>query len=906
MSITRPHPDLISSTIPELLTAWRERAPDAIALLAPEREPLTYGELAHQMDVVIRAMAAHGVGRGDRVALSLPAGPDCAAATLSITGVCAVAPLHPTFTPEECFVALTNLRARALVVQAGAPSPARTAAERRGIAVIDLTPSAQAGAFALSRGTRSTVAASPPVGANDISLVLHTSGTTAEAKRVPLSHANLLASARANVGANALVSDDRALHIIPLHHAEGISLLLGALVAGASIVCTAGFDVRRFFDWLDKFQPTYYQGVAPMHVDILRNAPRHWETIARCSLRFVRSGGSALPVSTLADLEATFGVLVSEGYGMTETAPVLANTPFPPRPRKPGSVGVAVGCEMAIADDRGRHLSVGETGEVVVRGPNVMAGYDDDPAATEAAFWPDGWFRTGDQGHLDADGYLFLTGRLKEMINRGGENVAPRVVEAALLLQPGVLEAIAFPMPDARLGEAVAAAVVLQPGGSTSEAELIDRAAEHLAPSYVPQRIFVVDAIPVGPTGKPRRDLVAQVVSRPSSPVSASDEEDHAAPRTETERRVAALFGRLLEVETIGRHDNFFHLGGDSLMVARAIRRTANTLGVVLPPHALFESPTVASFAARIEATPAIASGGDEQGGSVLVPLQPLGTRRPLFIIPGGHGGSRALVRFAYLARLVGTDQPCYGFLSEESETVEDGADPDRWLAMTADRYVEMIRQRQPDGPYVIAGGCIGGVIAVEVARRLLADGDQIAALILLDTRHPSIARGLPDDDEMPDPESPPAPNSSMRPGRRVQFSAHDRHQPARETARPSAPWTRAIERVAPRLGALADRRPAVATSTLSSHPRRRNRRAKILNSVSPRPYPGSFVLFVNQEWHDQHPVLGWEEHAQGSIEVEVMPGSHSRYLIDHMEAVATRLRHCLDAAQDLASTVTR
>ena len=895
MSTIAPGPDLTSPTLHELLMAWRDRSPDAIALLAPARDPLPYGELATQVDRVVRAIAECGFSRGDRVALALPDGPDCAVATLGIASLCTAAPLHPAFPVEECAVALTNLRARALLVQAGTASPARAAAERCGIPIIELTPSIPAGAFTLSSGASRASAAPGRVTATDIALVLHTSGTTAEAKRVPLSHANLLASARANVRANGLVADDRALHLIPLYHSAGISLLLGALVAGASVVCTPGFDVRRFFDWLDAFQPTYYQGVTPMHVDILRHAPRHRETIERCSLRFVRSGGASLPVTTLAELESTFGVPVSEAYGMTETAPVLANTPFPPRPRKPGSVGVAVGCEIAIANDLGRHLPAGETGEVVVRGPNVMAGYDGDLAATEAAFWPGGWFRTGDQGHLDADGYLFLTGRLKEMINRGGEKVAPRAVEAALLAGPGVLEAVAFPMPDSRLGEAVAAAVVLKPGRSTTEAALIDRAATHLPAYAVPQRIFIVDAIPVSSTGKPRRDLLAAMLGHDPSPVPAHVTENGVAPRTDTERRVAALFGRLLEVAAIGRDDNFFDLGGDSMMVVRAIKRTADSLGVVLPPHALFESPTVASFAARIDATAATTSGGNEQGSSLLVPLQSLGTRRPLFLIPGGRGGSRALVRFAHLARLVGTDQPCYGFLSEESETADNVADPDLWLAMTADRYVEVIRQRQPNGPYLIAGGCVGGLVAIEVARRLLEDAEQVAGLILLDTRHPGITPALPDEDEMVGEKSRSSPGGPTHAGR---ASATARGHPPAHSGSTPAPLRRAIAMVVRSLGPLGQRHATPAVSISSPRAQRRNRRVEILNRVSPRPYPGSIVLFVNQEWHGTHPALGWEDHVQGTIEVQVMPGSHTRYLIDHTDVVAAHLRRCLDDAQ--------
>jgi acyl-CoA synthetase (AMP-forming)/AMP-acid ligase II len=322
---------------------------------------------------------------------------------------------------------------------------------------------------------------------------------------VPLSQRNIMASAR-HIGATlALAAADRCLNIMPLFHIHGlIGAVLSSLAAGGSVFCTPGFNALKFFAWLDEAAPTWYSAVPTMHQTILARAERNRETIARRKLRFIRSSSASLPPPVMAELEQTFGCPVIESYGMTEASHQMTSNPLPPQQRKPGTVGPAAGPEVAVLDEAGRPAPAGATGEVAIRGPNVTAGYVANPAANKTAF-TDGWFRTGDQGVLDADGYLTITGRLKELINRGGEKISAREVDDLLMTHPAVAQAVTFALPHDKLGEEVAAAIVLREGRNATERELRDFVSARLADFKVPRKVVFLAEIPKGATGKLQR-----------------------------------------------------------------------------------------------------------------------------------------------------------------------------------------------------------------------------------------------------------------------------------------------------------------------------------------------------------------------------------------------------------------
>jgi acyl-CoA synthetase (AMP-forming)/AMP-acid ligase II len=500
------------STILELLRAG---APAAPAIGAPEgRAPLTYGALQELAARTVERLNDLGVGRKDRVAIVLPNGPEMAAAFTCIAAGATTAPLNPAYRAEEFEFYLGDLRAKALVIEAGAESPVRAVAARLGVPVVELHPGARgAGAFRLE-ATRPTGGAPAGRGgfaeAEDVALVLHTSGTTSRPKIVPLTHANVCASARNVRRTLALEPDDVCLNVMPLFHIHGlIAATLASFAAGAQVSCSPGFNALKFFAWLDEVKPSWYTAVPTMHQAILARAARNLEAVGRARLRLVRSSSASLPPQVMAELERVFGAPVIEAYGMTEAAHQMASNPLPPRRRKPGSVGVAAGPDVAIMDEEGRLLEAGNPGEVVIRGPNVTPGYESNADANAKAF-TNGWFRTGDQGVMDADGYLRLTGRLKEIINRGGEKISPLEVDEILMDHPAVQQVVTFGMPHDKLGEDVAAAVVLREGVAASERDLREFAEGRLADFKVPRRIVILPEIPKGATGKLQRIGLAQ------------------------------------------------------------------------------------------------------------------------------------------------------------------------------------------------------------------------------------------------------------------------------------------------------------------------------------------------------------------------------------------------------------
>jgi acyl-CoA synthetase (AMP-forming)/AMP-acid ligase II len=497
-----------ATTIRALLA---QGADDAEAIGAPGRASLSYAELRAHVTATAERLNALGIGRNDAVAIVLPNGPEMASAFVAIGAAATTAPLNPAYRHDEFHFYLSDLEASLLVVEAGSASPALGVAAELGIkvATLEVDPAQPAGLFTLA-GELGTARMTGYAEPNDTALVLHTSGTTSRPKIVPLSQANVCASAKAVAESIALLPGDRCLNIMPLFHIHGlIAAVLSSLYAGASVHCSPGFNALHFFRWLDEVLPTWYTGVPTMHQAILSRASRNPKIIDNVPLRLIRSSSASLPPQVMAELEQTFGAPVIEAYGMTEAAHQMASNPLPPQARKPGSVGLPAGPEVAIMDADGKLLPAGEIGEIVIRGPNVTAGYKNNDKANAEAF-TDGWFRTGDQGVADEEGYFRLTGRLKEIINRGGEKISPREVDEVLLDHPAVAQVVTFAVPHDKLGEDVAAAIVTVEGAAVDAQSIRAFAAERLADMKVPRTILFLDEIPKGATGKLQRIGLAE------------------------------------------------------------------------------------------------------------------------------------------------------------------------------------------------------------------------------------------------------------------------------------------------------------------------------------------------------------------------------------------------------------
>jgi acyl-CoA synthetase (AMP-forming)/AMP-acid ligase II/acetyltransferase-like isoleucine patch superfamily enzyme/acyl carrier protein len=569
--------------------------------MAPDGRPLSYRALLDQVEATVARLRALGIERNDRVAIVLPNGPEMAVSFVAVSAAATCAPLNPAYRVSEFDYAMADLGVKALLVAAGVPSPARDVAAMHKIPVFDVTPvmSGGAGAFQLLAGERLSAGAAPAGFARptDTALVLHTSGTTSRPKIVPLTHANICASGRSIAASLALTADDRCLNVMPLFHIHGlIGALVASLAAGASVTCAPGFDGARFFGWLDACRATWYTAVPTIHRAVLAGASAHPDVVARRSLRLIRSCSAALPAGVATQLEQVFGAPVIEAYGMTEASHQITSHPLNVGRRKVGSVGVAAGSAVAIMDESARLLPAGETGEVVIRGPGITAGYEAHPAANAHAF-VDGWFRTGDQGHLDEDGYLFLTGRLKEIINRGGEKIAPAEVDEVLASHPQVVEATAFAVPHPTLGEDVAAAVVLTAGATAVGDDIRKFAAGRLATFKVPQQVVCVTAIPKGPTGKVQRIGLAEQLA---DVLEAGRSVGVARAMDAVESRLQDIWRWRLRLEQVGLRDNFYALGGDSLTMATMVVEVEEHFGKPIAMDAFLDRPTIETLASML------------------------------------------------------------------------------------------------------------------------------------------------------------------------------------------------------------------------------------------------------------------------------------------------------------------
>lgn len=487
----------------------RGRAQDG-AIVVPDGIRLTYAQLREQVAAAADRLAGLGLGRNDRIALVLPNSAETVVMFLAAATAGTAAPLNPGYKEDEFRFYLQDTGAKALVVP-----PGKGEAARRALPAAALLIEAsfdERGRIRLTSERRADAGrtAEQPTD-DDEALVLHTSGTTSRPKLVPLRQRNLYFSAGNIARTYSLAADDVALCVMPLFHIHGLmaSTMATFSAGGTLLVPPGGFDAMTFWPAAREHGATWYSAVPTVHqMLLLRNRGERPPGAER--LRFIRSSSSALSPETMKQLESRFGAPVLEAYGMTEASHQMASNPLPPGERRPGTVGVETGIHVAIMGEDGRLFGPGEPGEVVIQGASVIDGYADNPEANATAF-RDGWFRTGDQGLLSEDGYLSLVGRLKEMINRGGEKIAPREIDEVLLQHPAVAEAVAFGTPHQSWGEEVAAAVVLK--GEATDRELIAFARERLADYKVPRRLYIVEQIPRTATGKIQRRTVAATLN---------------------------------------------------------------------------------------------------------------------------------------------------------------------------------------------------------------------------------------------------------------------------------------------------------------------------------------------------------------------------------------------------------
>jgi acyl-CoA synthetase (AMP-forming)/AMP-acid ligase II/acyl carrier protein len=424
-------------------------------------------------------------------------------------------------------------------------------------------------------------------GPDDVCLLLATSGTTSKPKIVPLTHRNLITSAQNIARTLALTQQDRGLVVMPLFHIHGVVAgILAPLHAQGSVHLLGGHQPTHILHALETAGITWYSAVPTMHQavadELAGGAP------LRHGLRFVRSSSAPMPPVLMERLESLLGVPVIEAYGMTEASHQMASNPLVPGGRVAGSVGRPAGVEIRVVDSAGNPKMANEVGDIVVKGDSVTAGYLDNPEANAEAFQGD-WFRTGDQGFFDESGYLHLSGRAKEIINRGGEKVFPREVDDILMRHPAVAQALTFALKHPRLGEDVGAAIVIEPGAEVGTGELQLFTSNYLAPFKVPRRIFLVPELPKGPTGKPQRIGMEELLGVSVEATPAQSVHDDGTGRL-IEEAVMTEWRRILNIAELSPMDDFFDIGGDSIQAVRLIGVVEERFGVTLPMSSIFTS----------------------------------------------------------------------------------------------------------------------------------------------------------------------------------------------------------------------------------------------------------------------------------------------------------------------------
>jgi acyl-CoA synthetase (AMP-forming)/AMP-acid ligase II/thioesterase domain-containing protein/acyl carrier protein len=710
-----------ASTIGDTIRRCAELQPEHPAFISTGFEPFTYSALWDQVTLLGSSLRRAGFGRDARIAIVLPSGPEAALAIIAVASVAVAVPLDPNFVYTEFERRLPLDRPDALLVRRGDTSAARVVAEQRGLIVIE-AESVSEGRLGLRFDVPEIGSAAPALNPEPdaTAIIVQTSGTTvADPKLAPRTHRSVLAMADRMRTWFDLTVEDRCLCAIPVFYGHAITVtLLVPLLTGGSIAFPANPRDVDLAEWFGALAPTWYSAGPTLQLSILERARGLPNRRDLHKLRFAMSGGATFAETSRQALETTLGVPVVEHYACTEAGVVATNRP-PPAAFKAGTCGIPWPGTLKIVGPDGRELPPGETGDILVGGSTLTAGYVNAPALNRAVF-AEGWFHTGDIGSLDAEGFLTIHGRVKEIINRGGEKVGPVEVESALTRHPEVAEAAAFPVLHPRLGEDVAAAVVLKRGAKATPTQLREFLRTQLAAFKVPRRILVLNQLPKGSNGKVQRgrlSAVAAATSETKLPEMAS------APSTSDQNEkleLRELWERVINSGPLSIDDDFFEKGGDSLLALEMVLEFERLTGRKIPISAFVETSTIRQLAQKLSET-------DSLQENPLIEINSNGSSTPLVffhgdIVGGGHYTKR-------LARLLGPDQP----LIVIAPPGIGGERAPRSIEAMAEDRLALIMASQPQGPYRLAGFCIGGLVALETARLLVAAGEKVEMVAMID-----------------------------------------------------------------------------------------------------------------------------------------------------------------------------
>jgi len=700
--------------------------PENIAIAASSFMPLSYRELQALIDNVRTALRRTGLGRGARIAIAVPNGPRATLVIVAVSCSAVSVPLNPRQTLREIEVCLAAVQPDAVLLVKGADSVVRRVAERTGIKILEVARSrdgvldvridtAQISACAASGEPDEPEPTAP-------AFILQTSGTAAEPKLIPFSHRNMLAAAARLQSWFNLTPHDRCLSASPPFYSHGLKVtVFTPLLSGGTVAFPADAAKFDYTEWFGALKPTWYSAGPTLHRQVFDQTKSRTDAKTGHSLRFILSGGAPLPREVMQGLQQALGIPVVEHYGSSEGAQIAANLPSPGR-SKLGTCGTPWPGTLMIVGEDGRPVPQGEQGEILIGGPTLIPGYLNAPELNRTCFI-NGWFKTGDIGSLDEDGFLTLHGRKNDLINRGGEKISPSEIDELLMRHPAVAEAAAFSVPHSRLGEDVVAAVVLRSGTTTTAVELRKYLHDQLAPFKVPRRIVIRDQLPKGKTGKVLRRQLSETFEKRSATdghIVAPPPNDRGVVDTILATQMKELWERLLQIETISFDDDFSEKGGDSLLAMEMLSELERLTGQKVPSSILFEARTIRQLAQKLSAL-------DIQSRPVTL-MNRDGSLTPLFLFHGDYNGAGLYA--AKLASLLGPDQPLFVVAPHDL-----GGEPVlRSIEAIAAEQLALVLNAQPKGPYRLCGYCLGGIFAFEIARLLIAAGEKVELVAMIDS----------------------------------------------------------------------------------------------------------------------------------------------------------------------------
>jgi acyl-CoA synthetase (AMP-forming)/AMP-acid ligase II/thioesterase domain-containing protein/acyl carrier protein len=699
-------------TIGEALGRHAARDAGAPAIVCPGFAPLTFGSLHNRIRRISAQLESAGIGPWSRVAVALPRGPEAALISIAVCCNAVVLPINPNLAPGDLQAELEKTRVDALIVPGWTKVPAWASAAASSFGLFQVSHATSSFDEIELRQVRPVTRPQPavPVGTKSVAAIFSTSGTTSAAKRVPITHENLIEMARKMQEWLDLSPADRSTCIMPIYYNAGFkATLLVPLLIGCSVALPTTTNPREFDQWLAELRPTWLTGAPAFLQAVLERARELPAGKLDHALRFVLSTASYLSEAVRGELASLLDVPVVEFYGLTESGMMTAPT-LPPAKAKPGTVGRIPEGELAIRGDERTFLPAGQVGQVMVRGPSVTPGYlldiDGVPSGLE-----NGWLPTGDLGMVDDEGFLTIVGRTKEIINRGGEKVSPYDVEKALLRHPAVREAAAFAVPHPRLGENVGAAVVLHPDASASSSELITFLYDLLAPFQMPRQVHVLESLPRSVTGK---------ISRPQLTATfANLQRRIELPDSPLQIQVAEIWQRLLRRPDIGIDDDFFEIGGDSLQATEMLLELEEITRHRISPSEVRAELTIRQLSAILV--------GSAVTSEELVTKVRDGVGTPLFLC---HGDFDGWGFYAFrLAELLKYDGPIFLIHSNLDEAA--GVDT---IEEMARGYLPHVLKAWPQGPFHLAGYCHGGLAAWEVAHQLENAGRSVEKVMMIDT----------------------------------------------------------------------------------------------------------------------------------------------------------------------------